>query len=388
MKTALVVGGNSGIGLSVSISLWKKGYEKIYIVGKEAINAQDVPGSIREAFMGVVEERVVNLVSEDYSCFDDIKFIDALVITAGFGRVCPFESLNEIEISNLIKCNELSAIQIIKRYYSQIRDRENFYTLVMSSIAGHISSPLFSVYAATKAALSRFIESVNVELECDGISNRILDVSAGSIKGTRFNGGENNVETHLAFADVLVEKMLARELLFIPEYETVYKGVIERYRTDAQEYGRHSLEYKKLGGRINNKPQLTVGYLSGTFDLFHVGHVNLLKRAKQYCDYLIVGVHKDASHKGKETFIPYEERVEMLKSCRYVDKVVLSHKEDSEAWKVYKYDRLFVGSDYKGTERFLNYERYFADKGVEILYFPYTQGTSSSKIREKIDKQK
>ena len=137
-------------------------------------------------------------------------------------------------------------------------------------------------------------------------------------------------------------------------------------------------------GRFNDKPQIVVGYLSGTFDLFHIGHLNLLKRAKQHCDFLVVGIHKDASHKGKSTFIPYEERVEIIRSIKYVDRVIPSEPEDSDIYvkNIVKYDRLFVGSDYKGTERFNRYEAFFADKGVEIIYFPYTQGTSSTQLRD------
>lgn len=130
-----------------------------------------------------------------------------------------------------------------------------------------------------------------------------------------------------------------------------------------------------------------IGYLSGTFDLFHIGHLNMLRKAKEQCDYLIVGVHKDASHKGKETFIPFEERKEIVGSCKYVDEAVESCKEDSDAWNLYKYDKLFVGSDYKGTERFLKYEEFFKDKRVEIVYFPYTQGTSSTQLRKRIMKK-
>lgn len=129
---------------------------------------------------------------------------------------------------------------------------------------------------------------------------------------------------------------------------------------------------------------MKIGYLSGTFDLFHVGHLNLLRRAKQQCDYLIVGVHDSGAWKGKETFIPFEERVQIVGSCKYVYKVVKSCREDSDAWDLWHYDKLFVGSDYKGTERFNRYEEYFKDKGVQIVYFPYTQSTSSTQIRKTV----
>lgn len=130
---------------------------------------------------------------------------------------------------------------------------------------------------------------------------------------------------------------------------------------------------------------MIIGYLSGTFDLFHIGHLNLFRRAKEQCDYLIVAVHDSGKWKGKETFIPFDERKEIVGACRYVDKVVDSPVEDSDAWELYHFDKLFVGSDYKGTERFQRYEEFFKDKGVEIVYFPYTQSTSSTQIRALIN---
>ena len=136
-------------------------------------------------------------------------------------------------------------------------------------------------------------------------------------------------------------------------------------------------------GRDNNK-KTVIGYLSGTFDLFHVGHLNLLRRARENCDYLIVGVHDSGSWKGKETFIPFEERKAIIAGCRYVDEVIDAWVEDSDAWAQLHFDRLFVGSDYQGTPRFQRYEDFFRDKGVEIIYFPYTQSTNSTQIRKTI----
>lgn len=256
----------------------------------------------------------------------------------------------------------------------------------MGSIAGWVSSPLFALYSATKAALCKAIEALNVELEMCGTPNRILNVSPGSIKGTRFNGGDNDLSLTSALAAEIVERMLAGETLFIPDYEEVYKGVIDRYRADAHQFGVDSYRYKMKSGRFNMSPQVKIGYMSGTWDLFHIGHLNMMKRAKQYCDFLVVGVHKDASHKGKDTFIPFEERMEIVRNVKWVDQVIPSLPEDSDVYKtgLVKYDMLFVGSDYKGTERFNRYEEYFADKGVKIIYFPYTRSTSSTQIRNLI----
>ena len=118
--------------------------------------------------------------------------------------------------------------------------------------------------------------------------------------------------------------MFLQEVVYSPEYYYFYKFVIKKYQTDKKLFGLESYDYKIVKKRINLKPQMKIGYLSGTFDLFHVGHLNLMKRAKQYCDYLVVGVHKDGSHKGKETYIPFAERIAIVESVRYVDKVIPS----------------------------------------------------------------
>lgn len=127
------------------------------------------------------------------------------------------------------------------------------------------------------------------------------------------------------------------------------------------------------------------GYMSGTFDLFHIGHLNIIRRARQFCDHLTVGVHLSGAWKGKETFIPFDERFAIVESIRFVDQVIQSFPEDSEAWPHVGYNKLFVGSDYRGSERFRNYEEYFSDKNVEIVYLPYTASTSSTQLRQLID---
>ena len=131
----------------------------------------------------------------------------------------------------------------------------------------------------------------------------------------------------------------------------------------------------------------TVGYLSGTFDLFHIGHLNIIRKAKALCDHLIVGVHETAAFKNGITFIPFEERLAIVRACRYVDEAVTAGDEDSSDWERFHFDKLFVGSDYKGSERFERYETFFAGKQVQIIYLPYTESTSSTKIRALINKE-
>lgn len=378
-KRAVVIGGSNGIGLAIAKLLMEKGYF-IEICDR-------VPP----------EEGILNTGSFQYT-YCDLLYLDEamfaalasnpevklLMITAGIGRIADFRAHHIAEIEKILRIDAVSTIKIIRLFYERLLLKQTFYTGVLCSISGWMSSPAASVYAAAKAALVRFLESVNIELEVAGTDNRILDVSPASFKGTRFYGGENDLAAITPLAEEILDHLFLRETCFIPQYEEIYKSVIERYRDDPHEYGLHSYRYKMASGRMDNERKIRTGYLSGTFDLFHVGHLNLLRRAKAYCDYLIVGVHESGRWKGKETFIPFEDRKAIVGACKYVDKVVDSRLEDSDAWELWHYDLLFVGSDYYGTERFMRYEMFFRDKGVEIIYLPYTQSISSTQIRNRI----
>lgn len=135
-----------------------------------------------------------------------------------------------------------------------------------------------------------------------------------------------------------------------------------------------------------NEKQI-IGYTSGVYDLFHIGHLNLLRKAKEQCDKLIVGVTSDelVSYKGKQAIIPYEERAEIVRSIKYVDDVVMQENMDKMAmWERLKFDVVFVGDDWKGTDKWNKIEQDFAEVGVKVVYFPYTQTTSSTLITETI----
>ncbi len=132
--------------------------------------------------------------------------------------------------------------------------------------------------------------------------------------------------------------------------------------------------------------KMITGYTTGIFDLFHIGHLNILKQAKSMCDHLIVGVSSDElafSLKGKAPTIPFSERLEIVQGIRYVDLAVPETVDNKFlAWEKYKFDIIFKGDDWKGTERWNMLEKQFALMGVKIHFFKYTKHTSSSIIRE------
>ncbi len=130
---------------------------------------------------------------------------------------------------------------------------------------------------------------------------------------------------------------------------------------------------------------MVIGYTTGVFDLFHVGHLNLLKNAKALCDKLIVGVTTDelVSYKNKKSVIPFEERIEIVRNIKYVDAVIPQDSMNKlEACRKIKCDIMFVGDDWYGTDKWSTIEKELEEKGVKIIYFPYTKGTSSTLINE------
>lgn len=135
-----------------------------------------------------------------------------------------------------------------------------------------------------------------------------------------------------------------------------------------------------------------VGYTAGVYDMFHIGHLNLLKQAKEQCDYLIVAVSTDElvfKSKNHLPVIPFEERAEIVKSIKYVDEVVPQvDKNKFGAWEKYKFDAMFVGDDWKGSEIFMKAEEQLKEVGSTVVYFPYTKHISSTLLREKIGKNK
>lgn len=133
-----------------------------------------------------------------------------------------------------------------------------------------------------------------------------------------------------------------------------------------------------------------IGYTTGVYDMFHIGHLNIIQRAKEQCDYLIVGVSTDElvkKEKDKAPVIPFEERRKIIESIKYVDMVVPQENKDKlAAWEKYKFDKMFVGSDWQGTPQWAKYEEQFAPLNVDIIYLPHTDGISSTELTKILKK--
>ena len=170
------------------------------------------------------------------------------MITAGFGKLALFKDVSEQQIIDSFNVNTIPVLRLIKRFYGKLEGQDDFYCGVMDSIAGWMSSPFFSVYGATKASLKVFTESVNVELLKGGSTNQILNVSPGSIKGSTFYGGKNDLTALHDLTIDIISHLDAKDDLFIPQYEEIFKEVLQRYHDDFRKEGEHSYEYK-----MNNK---------------------------------------------------------------------------------------------------------------------------------------
>ena len=131
-----------------------------------------------------------------------------------------------------------------------------------------------------------------------------------------------------------------------------------------------------------------IGYTDGVYDLFHIGHLNMIQAAKNQCEYLIVGVHGDDVVKEYKPFYPIineNERKRIIESIKGVDRAVINRFRDKmKLWELYKFDVIFIGDDWKGTDRWINFEKELNAINVDVIYVPYTKGISTSDSRRKI----
>lgn len=133
-----------------------------------------------------------------------------------------------------------------------------------------------------------------------------------------------------------------------------------------------------------------VGYVPGVFDMFHIGHLNILLHSRERCDLLVAGVVTDeacAAMKGHQPIVPFAERIEIVAANRFVDEAVADHSPDKrKVWAERPFDVLFKGSDWEGTDKGRRLEEQMAEVGARVVYLPYTQHTSSTLLRETLER--
>lgn len=139
---------------------------------------------------------------------------------------------------------------------------------------------------------------------------------------------------------------------------------------------------------METRKKYKIGYTDGVYDLFHVGHLNMIQTAKSLCEYLIVGVHGDdvvEGYKHHKPIINEEDRKRIIASVKGVDRAEINRFRDKlRLWELYHFDVVFIGDDWKGTERWNNFEKVLAGYGVDVVYVPYTQGISTTDIKKRI----
>ena len=254
-QTAIIIGGSGGIGEAIVLSLFERGYEKVYVVDR--VSPKNDDSRIEWIQLDLSTDRVgvlTYLVDE----------IDSLVITAGIGRLDRFSSFDAGELEKTMHINAIAPIEVLQLFSSRLSSERPFYASVITSIAALVSSPLYAVYSASKGALSRYVEAVNAELAGEGLPNRILEVAPGRIDGTGFHGGEQRgPEPLMPLASEIVDAMFARKCRFVPNGE-VYEGVIARYQADPEAFGVSSYQYKLDNSALEPRRKAKIGYLSGT----------------------------------------------------------------------------------------------------------------------------
>ena len=227
------------------------------------------------------------------------------------------------------------------------------------------------------------------------IINKFVPTLVNEDEATHLVWGIENLQTSFCRLYKINEILPTKYLLFNDE---IFPVPQEYYLYLTRQYGNiyqvpNNIRMLDHFNTVNSRKNVTtirkqkvIGYTAGAFDLFHIGHLNLLKRAKENCDYLIVGVTTDElieTTKGKRPFVPLSERIDIVKNCKYVDQVVVQDDLDKfEAWKNYRYNILFSGNDWANSPRWLEYEKKLNEVGVRLQYFEYTKTTSSSKIQK------
>lgn len=318
--------------------------------------------------------------------FDFEKFIDTLesaeldviINCVGIGRIMDFGNTKRADLESDFVVNAEFPAQV---FFNINRFRSLKFALNFSSVSADLPSPLFASYSASKAYISKVIETINAENFIAKNDVIITDAHLFNFKSSRNFSGGNNESTadDISRVKKAIDAMFERKAVY---YEAAFTDVLKKKVESPQEFIT-----KSFGDKFDRMKLFSskskVGYLTGSFDAMHFGHINLIRRASKMCDKLIIGIHESGERKNVDFLHSLSERIENLKSLRFVTDVVITSGEDDKDWELVKYDTLFVGSDYQGTQRFKKYEITLKGKS-NIVYLPRTEGVSSTQIRKKI----
>ena len=383
----------------------KKGYadmmpiNSFYIDGKFVFFDQEV--YIENCSLNMIIARVIRLLYFGNPQLSDILKSDELYAKYGL-----LEEKNKWLKMGWKFLDNLRNDDILSSYHSKIRSnklvvsanrqRLNFsteeYQRIFIDIFDNADTRKLILFGSGKRT-SRFFELYGMDYNIDAIIDNNSEQWGREVNGIKIQSPD------------ILENLKSGEykiIICIKKYTSVMKQLDSMGITEYSIYDPNNNYPRKrkpiVEGNVDKsesaaKKKYHVGYIAGVFDLFHIGHLNMFKRAKEQCDYLIVGVVTDEGvrkYKEVEPFVPFEERVEMVKSCRYVDEVVgipPTYNGTIDAWRMHHFDVQFSGSDYINDANWLANKEFLERHGADLVFFSYTQSTSSTKLKKLIEQK-
>lgn len=279
---------------------------------------------------------------------------------------------------------QISHEQIVRNERRISESESDYYDIVLNPFQNLLGRKLF-VFGAGKYA-KKYIEMYQFDYPIEGVLDNNTALWAGNFEGYPVMDPQilNNMDSNEYKVIICVKN---------------YKPILNQLRNmGVKNIGTYSIDRNYPGRQAlaipysnDEKKKYHIGYIAGVFDLYHLGHLNMFRRAKEMCDYLIVGVVSDAGvrhFKKTEPFVPFDERIELVRSCRYVDEAVeipFFYRGTVEAFEKYHFDVQFSGSDYENDKGWLELKAYLNEHGSDMVFFPYTQQTSSTKLKKLIN---
>jgi len=236
MKKIVIIGGTSGLGLSLAIELRNRFINKnILVVG------QTRPKDLCDKFNLDFLKIDFSSPHYDWNFCSDSNFI---IYSAGVGQITNFDEIEEKDINRTISINATNAIHLINSKKKELISKNNCQISIVTSIAGKIPSPLFALYAASKALVSSYISSINIELGKRETKNRIIEIAPGYIDGTAFYGQKTNIDKLIILSKKILNEIEKKKYLIIPQDEKMYLEILERANKKPFEFGNQSYDYK------------------------------------------------------------------------------------------------------------------------------------------------